>query len=119
MADTDVYAPGAKIICLPQGKSFLGGICVFTQGNVAASGTYGVVIKRKLRELSQHGCQVCGSVPLGGGNDPNVEGILTVNYVSGVVCRGLCPPTHYDLSLSQNANRSSLRLSSEDSIETA
>lgn len=108
MFDTDIYAPGARIVCLPQGKSFLGGICAFTQGNVASLGTYGVVIKRKLKELSEHGCEICGSVPIGDRNDPNEAGILTVNYVGGVVCAGLCPPTHYRSSLSQSANTSSL-----------
>lgn len=119
MADDDIYAPGAKIICLPQGKSFLGGICVFTQGNVAALGTYGEVIKQKLRELSQHGCDVCGSVPIGDNNDPRESGILTVNYISGVACAGLCPPTHYELSLSQSVNESSSRLNSNKSTDTA
>jgi hypothetical protein len=117
MADTDIYAPGSKIICLPQGKSFLGGICAFTQGNVAA--LYGVVIKRKLQELSNHGCGVCGSVPIGDNNDPGEAGILTVNYVSNSVCAGLCPPTHYSLSSGESINGSSLRLNSNESIETA
>lgn len=29
--DTDIYKPYAHIACLPQGKSFLGGICAFTR----------------------------------------------------------------------------------------
>lgn len=58
MNGTDIYKPGTHIICLPQGKSFLGGICAFTQGNVAVLGIFGFLIKRKLRQLSDHGCQV-------------------------------------------------------------
>ena len=120
MNDTDVYAPGAKIICLPQGRSFLGGICVFTQGNVAPLGMYGVAIKKKLKELRQHGCEICGSVPIGNDNDPDEAGILTVNYVSGAVCWGLCPPTHYNRVLSgSDMNVSLSRMTSQDSFETA
>jgi len=29
--DTDIYQPNAHIVCLPQGKSLLGGICAFTR----------------------------------------------------------------------------------------
>ena len=92
--DKDFYQPGANIICLPQGKSFLGGICAFTQGNVGA-GVLGVLVKQKLEQLSTHGCKICGSVPLANNNDPTEAGILTVNYISGTACAGLCPPTHY------------------------
>ena len=104
MNDTDYYKGGAHIICLPQGQSFLGGICAFTQGhptatkmevNPAGFGIWGTQLKQKLRQLSLHGCRICGSVPLGKGNDPGEAGILTVNYISGVACKGLCPPTHY------------------------
>ena len=111
MNDTDFYQAGAHIVCLPQGKSFLGGLCAFTQGIVvsdglalpisdatAAFGVTGALIKQKLEELSMHGCHICGSVPLGNGNDPRAAGILTVNYISGVACPGLCPPTHYHAS---------------------
>lgn len=59
-------------------------------------GTTGKVLKQRLKELWGHGCRVCGSVPLSGDNDPRVEGWLTVNYVGGVVCPGLCPPRHYE-----------------------
>jgi len=93
--DTDDYAPGAHILCLPQGESFLGGVCAFTQGNVSKAGTNGTLIKQKLSELRAHGCTLCGSVPLSGDNDPDTEGILTVNYIASKVCTGVCPPTHY------------------------
>ena len=42
-----------------------------------------------------HGCDVCGSVPLAEDNDPDEAGILTVNYVAKGACEGLCPPTYY------------------------
>ncbi|KAL8724945.1 MAG: hypothetical protein Q9181_006605 [Wetmoreana brouardii] len=96
IADTDMYAPGAHIVCMPQGTSFLGGICAFTQGNITAAGTSGHVIKQKLKQLHEHGCTLCGSVPLSAeGNDPDEEGILTVNYVRRRVCSGVCQPAHY------------------------
>lgn len=65
------------------------------EGNVDTYGTFGAEIKRKLKQLSDHGCHSCGSVPLSDGNDPAEAGILTVNYISSVACPGLCPPTHY------------------------
>lgn len=108
--DTDFYLPNDFIVCIPQGKSFLGGICAFTQGsNVPGTGVTGDLIKRRLRDLGDHGCRVCGSVPLSGDNDPGREGILTVNYVSRLACKGLCPPrqyTHYTALLQSTANGS-------------
>lgn len=107
--DTDIYLPKAHIVCLPLGQSFLGGICAFTQGsNVPATGVTGALVKTKLLELRGHGCRVCGSVPLGGGNDPHSQGILTVNYINSVACKGLCPSTHYNARLQSPANESSL-----------
>lgn len=94
--DTDIYMPNDHIMCLPLGRSFLGGICAFTQGkNVPVNGVNGALIKLKLLELRGHECRVCGSVPLSGDNDPSREGILTVNYVGGRACKGLCPSKHY------------------------
>ena len=105
--DTDVYLPGDHIVCLPLGRSFLGGICAFSQGKtVPATGVVGALIKGKLQELSGHGCHVCGSVPLSDDNDPYSRGILTVNYVGGVVCKGLCPSKHYHVLLQSGANGS-------------
>lgn len=71
-----------------------------------ATGVNGALIKRKLQELSAHGCQVCGSVPLSGDNDPGSRGILTVNYIGGVVCKGLCPSKHYTALLQSSGNGS-------------
>lgn len=101
--DTDNYAPGAHILCLPQGY-VLGGICAFTQGSVSAAGTNGKLIKQKLSELRVHGCIFCGSVPLSGNNDPNTEGILTLNYVASQTCMGVCPPTHYSAAPNGSAS---------------
>ena len=47
------------------------------------------VIKR-LGELGQHHCVICGSVPLSGDNDPEMEGILVSNYVLKGFCDGVC-----------------------------
>ena len=111
--DTDIYLPKDHIVCLPLGQSFLGGICAFAQGrNVPATGVTGALVKRKLRELRDHGCTVCGSVPLSGDNDPRSQGILTVNYIGGMACKGLCPPKHYSALLQNAANESLLSTSS-------
>ena len=83
-----------------------------------ATGVLGALIKRKLQELSEHGCRVCGSVPLSGDNDPNSQGILTVNYIGGVVCKGLCPSKHYHALLQSNANRSRLPVESSNLLES-
>ena len=107
--DADIYFPKDHILCLPTGKSLLGGICVFAQGrNVPATGVTGALVKRKLGQLRDHGCRVCGSVPLGGDNDPQRHGILTVNYISKLACKGLCPPKHFRAALLSVANISSL-----------
>ena len=119
MNDTDIYLPNDDIVCLPLGRSFLGGICAFTQGRkVPATGIVGALIKRKLQELSGHGCRVCGSVPLSENNDPGSQGILTVNYIGGVVCRGLCPPKHYHALLQSNADGSWLPVNESYSVES-
>ena len=71
-------------------------MCAFTQGNVSAAGTNGTVIKEKLAVLKNHGCTLCGSVPLANdGNNPHEAGILTVNYVKKQDgCAGVCPPVN-------------------------
>ena len=119
LKDTDIYLPNDHIMCLPLGESFLGGICAFTQGkNVPATGVIGALIKRKLGELHGHGCCVCGSVPLGGGNDPRSQGILTVNYVDGKVCKGLCSPKHYTAIFQIATNESRLLTTSDSLLES-
>lgn len=117
--DTEIYLPNDHIVCLPLGQSFLGGICAFTQGSkVPATGVNGALLKRKLQELQQHGCLVCGSVPLSGDNDPDREGILTVNYIGGVACKGLCPSRHIQGFLQSAANGSWLPAVDESLLDS-
>ena len=82
------------------------------------TGVIGALIKRKLQELSGHGCLVCGSVPLGGDNDPGSQGILTVNYIGGMVCKGLCPSRHYTALLQSAGNGSRLPATSSFLLES-
>ena len=111
--DADIYLSQDHIVCLPTGVSVLGGICAFAQGsNVPATGVTGALVKSKLGELRNHGCRVCGSVPLGGDNDPQRQGILTVNYISKWACKGLCPAKHISTLLLSVANISSLHTNS-------
>lgn len=58
---------------------------MFVQGNVPAAGVNGSVIKARAGNLVEHGCAVCGSVPLARDNEPEEMGELTSNYVSGDV----------------------------------
>ena len=117
--DTDTYLPGDHIVCLPQGQSFLGGICAFAQGkNVPRGGVQGALIKRTLMNLAAHGCHVCGSAPLSGDNDPSSQGILTVNYVDGLVCKGLCPPRHFESILQSAVNGSKVPAFSIDLVDS-
>ena len=119
LKDTDIYLPNDHIVCLPLGRSFLGGLCAFTQGkNVPATGVSGTLIKRKLLELHEHGCHVCGSVPLSGDNDPRSQGILTVNYIGGKACKGVCPPKHYRAILQPAVNGSGLPVTSDLLLES-
>ena len=135
MSDTDIYAPGKHIVCLPQ-SNLWGGICAFTQGNVDPLGTTGAVIKQKLVQLRAHGCKVCGSIPLSDDNDPDTKGILTVNWIGGrlgpvvpggdAICWGLCPPTHYstpppmnDTSMSKFDSNGLVLPSGSDLVQTS
>ncbi|KAA6410695.1 MAG: hypothetical protein FRX48_06118 [Lasallia pustulata] len=68
-----------------------GGFCVFLQGNVPNEGILGEVVVERMGDLVAHGCQECGSVPLSGDNNPNEEGILTVNWSTYTLgCNGVC-----------------------------
>jgi hypothetical protein len=73
-----VYPNKAHVACWKQ-------ICVFLQGT--QKGLSGLAIQALMREIVIHGCDGCGSVPIGfptqfaGNNDPS-KGILTVNWVS-------------------------------------
>lgn len=88
IAPTTVYYLEDHIFCV---KAIIGGICLFTQGNVPKEGVTGAAIETALGYLVQHGCKQCGSVPLSGNNDPSEKGILTINYVFQGVCDGVCP----------------------------
>ena len=87
--DEDVYFHSAHIACASlyaprhvQGAAF----CVFTQGHNIPQ-INGSVIKRKLTQLRDHGCFACGSVPIADDNDPNTQGLLTLNYVLNKNCQ--------------------------------
>ncbi|KAI9776538.1 MAG: hypothetical protein M1839_009519 [Geoglossum umbratile] len=82
-----VYQNGEHIACKsdPKVLNGNGGECAFLQGT--ASGLSGSAIQALIKEIQGHGCEGCGSVPIGfpqvfgGSNDPS-GGILTVNYVA-------------------------------------
>ena len=65
-------------------------ICLFLEGNVPVTGVNGSTIKKRLGELRDHGCRVCGSVPLSGDNNPRRMGILVANFVTRGACDGVC-----------------------------
>lgn len=94
LGDSDLYSPGSHIVCRPWGAVPVGGICAFAQGrNLSPTGINGTMIRLKLKELVEHGCRTCGTVPLSEDNNPAEAGVLTVNYVlHGPICNGLC---HY------------------------
>ena len=65
-------------------------VCLFLQGNISRTGVNGSIIKLRLNELRTHGCQICGSIPISGDNDPYDEGYLTSNFVTSGSCNGIC-----------------------------
>ncbi|KAH8126231.1 hypothetical protein FP744_10003474 [Trichoderma asperellum] len=83
------YTNGENIVCQ---KNELGtGLCAFLQNTGGAPGSS---IKPLLEQLSYHGCNKCGSIPLfypqGDNNDAD-HGVLTVNAVGGTNgCNGVC-----------------------------
>lgn len=60
------------------------------QGNVPVDGIRGYKLCGPLRELVEHGCRVCGSVPLSGDNVPEEMGVMTANFVVRPSCVGWC-----------------------------
>ncbi|KAL6691475.1 killer toxin [Trichoderma pleuroticola] len=83
------YQNGEHIACW---ESALGtGICAFLQGT---GGITGDLIKVLVQDIVNHGCRVCGSVPVffnSGDNNSNDHGELTINYVGSTGgCNGLC-----------------------------
>ncbi|KAL9577048.1 MAG: hypothetical protein Q9212_006625 [Teloschistes hypoglaucus] len=87
-----LYAGSSHVLCHPIGG---GGFCVFAQGMKAEGGkayVSGAQVKRGLENLVHYGCRMCGSVALEDVGDARADGgYLTVNYVSGTVCQGVCP----------------------------
>ena len=81
---------GDKIACLKNAKWAVGSLCMFVQGKVPKTGVDGGIIGQRIHDLNYHGCRRCGSVPLSGDNDPDVMGVLTVNYVTSKGCNGIC-----------------------------
>lgn len=68
-----------------------GGICVFPKGaNLTLN-----QIRPLTTALLEHGCKICGSVPMHfadqGSNDPG-SGIQVFNFVDNLVCAGNCIP---------------------------
>lgn len=99
--DDDIYGNNQHIVCLPYHLlgHRPGSFCLFMQGDHPNSylnpitgkivvGVDGQTIKEKVNDLYSHGCRGCGSVPIGPQNDPNSQGILTVNYVATPGCDG-------------------------------
>ena len=77
------------LACQPLPKG--GAICLFLQGNVPAGGVTGKTLQDRIGDLVNHGCSICGSVPISGNNDPDEMGFMTANFVkSGIFCNGLC-----------------------------
>ncbi|KAL9629755.1 MAG: hypothetical protein Q9164_006739 [Protoblastenia rupestris] len=106
--DDDKWKLGSHIMCtrvegfgVPKGAAY----CLFMQGdkgkqnqivtndNELIPGVNGRIVKDRLPYLYYHGCRGCGSVPLGGFDDPQELGILTINYVKNRrECEGVCVP---------------------------
>lgn len=84
------YRNGEQIACVH--ANTYDGICAFWQ---KTNGLYGGTAKQKAHYIPEHGCDICGSVPLDYPHTNNVEnGMLTFNYVTKtclVGTDGLCP----------------------------
>ncbi|KAL4886884.1 Kp4-domain-containing protein [Aspergillus karnatakaensis] len=77
--DNAWYNNGEHITCIASATNDYS-ICAFLQNSGGAPGSS---IKTLARELQQHGCQNCGSIPLFFPNDNDVSnGELTVNVVA-------------------------------------
>ncbi|KAJ3524757.1 hypothetical protein NM208_g11930 [Fusarium decemcellulare] len=85
--DNRWYQNGQHIIC--QTSTDNAGLCAFLKNT---GGLPGREIKRLLIELENHGCKKCGSVPAfyPSDNNSNSHGELTVNFVQGTNCQGIC-----------------------------
>ncbi|KAJ5649517.1 killer toxin [Penicillium longicatenatum] len=85
------YDNGEQIACQNEALDE-GAVCAFLQNSGGAPASSIITLAR---ELEDHGCGVCGSIPLFYPNDNNVDdGELTINFVSGSCCSGstcICP----------------------------
>ncbi|KAI1843990.1 hypothetical protein JX265_005828 [Neoarthrinium moseri] len=77
----NLYNPGQHIACCGD-KALASGLCAFVQGDFHDGQISAARAGDLLQDLVNHGCGKCGSVPIGPNNDPNADGILTVNWVS-------------------------------------
>ncbi|KAL8761320.1 MAG: hypothetical protein Q9184_002562 [Pyrenodesmia sp. 2 TL-2023] len=85
----ELYFRNEHILCAQ--NALVGSICIFLQGEaVPVAGVPGFVITRRIRDLVDHGCKFCGSVPVSGDNRPFAAGVLTSNYVRKKGCQGVC-----------------------------
>ena len=82
------FHAGDQIICR---DTTPGGICLYLQGpTIPFVGVNGSFILEKLTYLIEHGCHICGSVPISGDNNEDTAGKLTANYVMFPACDGYC-----------------------------
>lgn len=86
MNDTAFYPSGQHVLCLPNNPMMRTGFCVFAQFAKGGGGVTGREVKGYLRMLVRGGCEMCGSVGMGGERG----GLLTVNYVADGACGGVC-----------------------------
>jgi hypothetical protein len=81
--DNRWYQNGERIVCVYGGASLLcDSICTFLQNT---GGLPGNEIKTLAQRIVEHGCTVCGSVPVffdQGDNNVDSHGELTFNFVS-------------------------------------
>ncbi|KAH6658517.1 killer toxin Kp4/SMK [Truncatella angustata] len=75
------YRPGDHISCCGD-NAVASGLCAFVQGNFHDGTITAARAGDLLQDLVNHGCGKCGSIPIGPNNDPDANGILTVNWVS-------------------------------------
>ena len=84
------YYDGEHIACYHKAvRHRRGAVCAFTQHTPKDTpGIRGPLIGQLFRDLFEHSCSACGSIPLvyhDGSNDPT-KGILTVNFVRKPQC---------------------------------
>jgi len=83
--DNRWFRDGEEIACY-SGGFIATGICAFLQNT---KGSWGYQIKAKAHYITDHGCRVCGSVPMLYPQQNNVKkGELTFNYKDWTPCLG-------------------------------